>query len=423
MNPKSPHLAINGGPKIRTKRWPYNKTCGLSELWACYKVIKSGLLSGFQGAYHCNPGFSFMGGPYVQKLEDEWSKFYGVNYSISVNSATSALVAALGALEIGPGDEVIIPAPTMTACAVAPLFYGAIPIFADVEKDYGTVSVETLEKVITEKTKVIMVVHLFGTPAKMDEIMELAKRKNIKVIEDCAQAHAAKYKNQYVGTFGDIGVFSLNVNKSIQVGEGGICTTNSKDLMTKMALIRNHGENVIDHMDSINQLNIVGMNFRMTEIQAAMATEQLKKVIPLLEKRLSLVEYLTNKLADIEGIHPYEGRPNCLNVYYQYPIWIDKQKLNITLDELIKLLNCEGGVFIRGLKPLYLQSIYQKKKAFKNGYPWSAAEGNHYDYSKTSCPNTEYMYENMILNEFVRPYQKKKDMDDIANIIQKVIMS
>ncbi|MEM4326259.1 MAG: DegT/DnrJ/EryC1/StrS family aminotransferase, partial [Candidatus Pacearchaeota archaeon] len=208
-------LAINGGKPVRKRPWLDNFTLGKEEKQAAIKVIERGYLSLFEGSYKPEPPFSFFGGPFVQELEERWADFYGVKYAVSMNSATSGLYASIGALGIGYGDEVIVSPYTMTACALAPIIYGAIPIFADVNLDSGCLDANSIKEKITSRTKAILVVHQFGIPADMDSIMLIAKKFNLKVIEDCAQAHGAKYKGKFVGTFGDIGVFSLNVNKTI----------------------------------------------------------------------------------------------------------------------------------------------------------------------------------------------------------------
>ena len=271
-------LAINGGNPVRTDPWLDNITTGEEEKLAVMRVMDSGFLSLFEGSHTPDTPFSFNGGPEVQCLEDEWSDYYGVKHSISVNSATSGLYAAIGALEIGYGDEVIVSPYTMSACAIAPLIYGAIPVFADVELNNGSLDPKSIAERISSRTKAILVVHQFGIPADMDAIMIIAKKHGIKVIEDCAQAHGAKYKDQYVGTIGDIGVFSLNVNKAIQSGEGGVCITNNNNLAYRLRLIRNHGEAVVDAADYKNIVNIAGFNYRLTELQAAIARVQLKKM-------------------------------------------------------------------------------------------------------------------------------------------------
>ncbi|MBT6230762.1 MAG: DegT/DnrJ/EryC1/StrS family aminotransferase, partial [Candidatus Scalindua sp.] len=238
-------LAINGGKPVRVKPWLDNFTTSEEEKQAVLRVMDSGYLSLFEGSHTPDAPFSFKGGPEVQALENEWSDYYDVKHSVSVNSATSGLYAAIGALEIGYGDEVIVSPYTMSACAIAPLIYGAIPVFADVELESGSLDPKSISERVTPRTKAILVVHQFGIPADMDAIMAIAKEHGLKVIEDCAQAHGAKYKDRYVGTIGDIGVFSLNVNKTIQTGEGGVCITNDDDLAYRLQLIRNHGEAVV----------------------------------------------------------------------------------------------------------------------------------------------------------------------------------
>ena len=197
-------LAINGGQPLRVKPWLDNFTMAEEEKQAVLRVMDSGYLSLFEGSHTPDMPFSFKGGPEVQSLEEEWGDYYGIKHSISVNSATSGLYAAIGALEIGYGDEVIVSPYTMTACAIAPLVYGAIPVFADVELESGSLDPKSILEKVTPRTKAILVVHQFGIPANMDAIMEIAKKYGLKVIEDCAQAHGAKYKNKYVGTLGDI---------------------------------------------------------------------------------------------------------------------------------------------------------------------------------------------------------------------------
>ena len=207
MNLSSNKLALNEGAPIRdsSKVWKDNYTTSDEEKIALSRVIDSGYLSLFEGSHTPDEPFSFKGGPEVQALEHEWSEYYDINHSISVNSATSGLYAAVGALGIGYGDEVIVSPYTMSACALAPMIYGAIPVFADVELNTGSLDPASIRNIITPNTKAIIVVHQFGIPANMREIMAIAKEFNLKVIEDCAQAHGAKIDGKYVGTFGDIG--------------------------------------------------------------------------------------------------------------------------------------------------------------------------------------------------------------------------
>ena len=417
-------LALNGGPPIRTTKWKENITTGKEERDAVIRVMDSGNLSLFEGSHEPDKPFSFYGGPEVRALEQEWSEYYGVDHSISLNSATSCLYAAVGALEIGYGDEVVVSPYTMTACALAPLIYGAIPIFADVELKTGSMSAQSIEKVLSPKTKAIIVVHQFGIPADMRAIMQLAEKHQLKVIEDCAQAHGAQLDQRYVGTFGDIGVFSLNVNKSIQSGEGGVCITDDDELAYRLALIRNHGEAVVGSAQYKNITNIAGFNYRLTEIQAAIARVQLKKLDALNSKRLHMVQVLSSSLLSNPYLMPLEGTTRSQSTYYVYPIRFNEQKAGVPRDLFVRAINAEGALFYQGYSPpLYLQPVYQNRKLFKHNYPFSAPENSNPSqvYKKGICPNTERLhYKEMIINEHVRYPHNIEDINDLVRCFEKV---
>lgn len=424
LNLSRPDLAINGGKPVRTKPWLDNITTGNEEKQAVMRVFDGGYLSLFEGSHTPDYPFSFKGGPEVQALEEEWCEYYGVKYSVSMNSATSGLYAAIGALGIGYGDEVIVSPYTMTACALAPLIYGAIPIFADVELETGCLDPESIEQNITKKTKAILLVHQFGIPADMNRIMAIAKKHNLFIIEDCAQAHGAKFQGQYVGTIGDIGVFSMNVNKTIQSGEGCVCTTNDDELYYRMQLIRNHGESVIGPAGYENITNIAGFNYRLSELHAAIIREQLKKLESLNNTRLELVRELTAGLNKYKFFTIPSGRELCESTYYVYPLRYHKKKTGIKRENFIAAVNAEGIQFYQGYsKPLYLQPVYQKKHLYKHGYPFSAPH-NHdskMNYNKGLCPNAEKLhFDQMIINEHIRHPHKKEDIDDIINAIRKL---
>jgi perosamine synthetase len=417
-------LAINGGSPLRTKPWINNITTGEEEKQAVLRVMDSGYLSLFEGSHSPDAPFSFKGGHEVQSLEKEWCDFYGSKFAVSVNSATSGLFAAIGALGLGFGDEIIVSPFTMTACAVAPLIYGAIPIFADVELDTGCLDPESIEEKITSRTKAILVIHQFGFPADMDRIMGIAKKYHLAIIEDCAQAHGSKYKGKAVGTIGDIGVFSLNVNKTIQSGEGGVCITDNEELAYRLQLIRNHGEAVVGPANYKNVTNIIGFNYRLTEIQAAIAREQLKKLPILNEKRLMLVNYFIDGVTKYDFLSTFIEKYDNMNTYYVVPIRYHKHRFkNIPRTEFIQAINAEGVLFYQGYtEPLYLQPLYQYKKAFKHGYPWSAPENKATitDYSHGACPNVETLHYNEIITiEHIRPPHNKQDLDDMLCAIEK----
>ncbi len=419
-------LAVNGGTPVRTHGWLGNFTTGIGEKEAALRVLDSGYLSLFEGSHTPDHPFSFFGGPEVQSLEREWNWHYGNRHSVAMNSATSGLFAAIGALGIGYGDEVIVSPYTMTACALAPLIYGAIPVFADVDPRTGSLKAESVAERVSPNTKAIIVVHQFGIPADMDSILAIANPKGIRIIEDCAQAHGARYKGRSVGTIGDIGVFSLNVNKTIQSGEGGICVTNDDDLAYRLQLIRNHGEAVVGPAGYSNITNIAGFNYRMTEMAAAVARVQLERLSLLNKERLTLVEQLRIGLSDIQGLDLLElaGEPSdSLSTYYVAPLSFTG--FGATRDEVAEAFQAEGVLMGRGyVKPLYLQPVYQKKHLFRHGFPFSATPniGLRQEYSEGTCPNAELLYSSQILvNEHVRPPHSAKDVDDILMAAKKIL--
>ena len=354
-----------------------------------------------------------------------------------MNSATSGLFASIAALEVGFGDEVIVSPYTMPACALAPLIYGAIPVFADVELETGCMDPKSIRSKISKHTKAIIIVHQFGIPANMEEIMSIAKQYNVKVIEDCAQAHGCLYKGKAVGTFGDIGVFSLNVNKTIQAGEGGICITEDDELAYRLKLVRNHGEAVVGPANYKNITNIAGFNYRMTEITAAVASAQLKKLDNLNKSRIEMVSFLVSSLDNYDFLKPLSSRPECKNckcdkdkkckpTFYVFPIRFLTKNCNIDRKQFIEILNSEGFVFYEGyVKPLYYQPIYQKKQLFKNGYPFSAIENKNLNmnYNKGTCFNAERLhFEEIIINEHIRLPNSMEDLNDIIGALKKVII-
>ena len=427
-------LAINGGKPVRTKPWLDNFTIGEEEKKAAMRVFDSGYLSLFEGSHTPDSPFSFNGGPEVRALEDEWCEYYNVKYSVSMNSATSGLYAAIGSIGVGYGDEVIVSPYTMTACAIAPLIYGAIPVFADVELETGCLDPNSIEKNITSRTKAILVVHQFGIPANMEKILAIAKKHKIYVIEDCAQAHGAKFQGKHVGTIGDIGVFSLNVNKTIQSGEGCVCTTNNEKLSYRLQLIRNHGEAVVGSAGYENITNIAGYNYRLSEIHAAVIREQLKKLESLNSARIELVEQLTDELQKFSFLitpsSPNECtdcncQTKCKSTYYVYPLRFLSEIAGEKRNVFVQTVNAEGIQFYQGYsRPLYLQPLYQRKHLYKYDYPFSAKENRacYMNYNQGICPNAERLYfHEMIINEHIRLPHTYDDIEDIVKAIDKVV--
>lgn len=423
-------LAINGGKKVRTKKFPAYRPIGVEEVKAAAKVVKSGILSRFLGVWHED----FYGGPEVRALEKAWAKYYKVKHAIAVNSATSALYAAVGAIGTEPGDEIIVSPYTMAASAIAPLIYGAIPVFADIEEDYFCLSPESIEKNITKRTKAIIVVDIFGLPYDKERINKIAKKHKLIVIEDNAQGPGATYKGKYAGTLGDIGIFSLNYHKNIHAGEGGMIVTNNDKFAERVQLIRNHAESVVEAKGVKDLVNMVGFNFRMTEVEAAIVREQLKKLSPLHKKRIANVKYLTKKLSKIPCLEPAKTRPGCTHAYYVHPIKFNKKVAGIHRNKFVDAVKAElttithretEGVKVGSgyVKPLYLLPIFQKKIAFgSKGYPWKMGTyKSKVSYKKGLCPVVEKMHYDILLShDMFHPFMKKRDLDDTVEAFKKV---
>lgn len=422
-------LAINGGRPLRTKLFPAYHVIGKEEKKAANRVLDSGILSRYLGSWDKD----FYGGPEVQAFEKEWARYFGVKHAIAVNSCTSGLQCAVGATGIGPGDEVIVSPYTMSASATAPLWYGAIPIFADVEPDYFCLDPKSVRARLTPRTKAIIVVDIFGQPYDATAINRLAKKHNLWVIEDCAQAPGATYRNKFAGTLADIGVYSLNYHKHIHTGEGGVVVTNNDILADRIRLIRNHAEAVVGDKGVTDLTNMVGFNFRLTEIQAAIGREQLKKLKALVATRIDNCRYLADKLAEIPGITPAPVRPGATHAYYVQPFLFDEHRVGIGRDVFIKAVKAElpstksrelegAQISVGYVKPLYLLPIFQKKAGFgKQGYPFNLPSGKAAVYRNGMCPVVERMHgKEIFLHDIMHASLKKSDLHDVAAAFKKV---
>jgi len=409
---------------IEPKFFPPYNPIGQEEIQAATEVIQSGILSDFIAKH----GERFRGGKYVQELETRWAEFHKVKYAVSFNSATSGLIAALGALGVCPGDEVLVIGYSMCISATAPLFYDAIPIFVDIESDYFCMDPESIEDNISPRTKAILAVDLFGQSSDMTAINAIAQRHNLKVLSDAAHVPGCRYRAGYAGTFGDIGIYSLNQHKIIHCGEGGIAVTNDDELALRLQLIRNHAEAVVGDMKYSNLVNMLGGNYRLGEIEAAIAIEQLKKLPKLLEHRINLAEYLTEKLSKLDFLTPPKIRENSQHIYYLYPLIYHEEETGFSRKQYVQNIRKLGIPLYKlaegYVKPFYLEPIFSQKGKFKNGYPYKLLpEEAQPNYEKGICPVVEGLYENkMLVTSYHYPPLTKNDMDDIINVFIKAGM-
>ena len=415
-------LAINGGPKLRETPFAPQQDVGEEEKKLLLEVIDSKELSGFLAS----PGEKFLGGPKVRELENLWRGKMGIKHVMAIQSATAGLHAAVAALNLGPGDEVLVPAYSMCASATAIVMHNAIPIFVDINEETYCIDPKEIIKAITPNTKAIIAVHLFGYPAEMDEIMAIANKHNLKVIEDNAQGPGAIYKGKYTGTIGHIGVFSFNQNKSITTGEGGLVTTNDDELAKRVQLIRNHGEVVVEHYPVENIAGIIGWNYRMTELEAAVGVAQFYKLEKLNNRRIELAEYLTEKLKKFGEIFSTPTPSDySTHVYFVYPFKYNAKAAGLSRTKFTQAIVAEGMPIGAGyVRPIYMEPMYQKLLGYGNdGCPFKCPlYGKDIKYEKGLNPVCERMhYEELLLTPLCHYPLTRADVDIFVEAIKKVL--
>ncbi len=412
-------LAINGGTPVRKLPLPAIHNVDEREARAALRVIRRGPLSGFLGTW--SPGF--LGGKEVQAFEREFASHFKVRHAVACNSATTALHAAIAALEIGPGDEVIVPPFTMSASAACVLANGAVPIFADLDPKTFCLDVDSVARCITSRTKAIMVVNLFGQAADFMRLLPLAKKHKLKIIEDNAQSPGATWKGKFAGTIGDIGVFSLNIHKTIQTGEGGVLVTNNDRAALRAKLVRNHGESVIDGMSAYDAGPLFGSNYRMPEIIAAMARVQLKRLDTLTRKRRLLVQRLLKGLKHIKGISAPQVHPDNMHVFYRVALTVDETVLGISRNRLAEAMTAEGFPMTKGyVKPLYLLPLFQERRAFNTTHFPFDYKRKMPRYNQGLCPVAEHLAESTLtLTDICQHPNTTAHVDQFLRALTKII--
>lgn len=416
----SEKLAVLGGPATITEPFKHYNPIGAEEVQAAKEVIESGVLSQFIGAHHPD----FLGGPKVKQFEAQCASYFGAKHAVTVNSWTSGLIAAVGAIGIQPGDEVIVTPWTMCASATAILHWNAIPVFADIDPTTFCLDPRSVEANITPFTKAIMSVDIFGMSADMDALMDIAKRHGLKVISDTAQAPGAQYKGKYAGTLADVGGFSLNYHKHIHTGEGGVLVTNDDEIAQRLQLIRNHAEAVVDGMGVTDLTNMVGYNFRLGEIECAMGITQLKKLQGFVDGRERIARRLNEKLEGLQGLTTPVVMPGCTHAYYVYGMVLDTELLGVSRATLVRALQAEGVTGLAsGYQNVHLLPIFQKKLAYgSHGFPWTSDICHReVSYAKGICSVAEKLHEETFLGFAMCLHDlSDSDVDLIATAFHKV---
>ena len=351
------------------------RTFGAEEIKAITDVLQSGVLITTKGKFGA-------------MLEKAFAEKMGVKYAYACNSGSAAVHVAIAAINPNPGDEIITTSITDMGALTPIVYQGAIPVFADVCPKTLNVTAETIEKVLSPKTKAIIVTHLFGNPARMKEIMELADSRGIPVIEDTAQSFMATVDGEKVGTIGKIGAFSFQQGKQMTTGEGGIVVTNDYDLARRLYLCINkawgYGDENPDHY-------FIALNYRMTELQAAIAYEQLKKLDASVAQRQKMAKLLDEKIADIDGIESYKPAEDSTMTYWKFCLRVDDAKIEdgaVGLSKALKTYDVASAPRYV-VKPAYKCMVFRDQNTFGDShYPFNLARPEAVDYSDEKFPGT-----------------------------------
>jgi perosamine synthetase len=365
-----------------TRKIPIAKpNFGKEEIAAVKEVIESGILAS---------------GPKTKAFEKAYSEYIGVKQAVAVTNGTIALDMALKALKVGSGDEVLTSAFSFVASGNCILFQNAKPVFVDIDpKTFNIDPLDVAEK-ITTKTKALIPVHMFGQPAKMDILKEIAEDNKIALVEDAAQAHGAEYKNQKTGSFGDLGCFSFYATKNMTSGEGGIITSNNQKLADTIRLLINHGQSSKYHHDTL------GYNYRMTDFSAAMGLVQLRKLDKFNEERIENARILSKGIKRFQGLKVPHIDKNVKHVFHQYVIRVE-ESFPISRNNLVDCLTKKSiGVAVHYPTPIYRQKLYRDL-----------------GYQENLCPNTEETCKK-VLSLPVHPLVDKNDIMYILDTLKDI---
>lgn len=402
----SEKLAVMGGSPVRTAPFPSWPVIDTNEEQALLKVLRGGK-------------WNRLDGDYTRQFEETWAAKLGAKHCLATANGTSALIASLGALGIGPGDEVIVPPYTFVATINAVLIHHAIPVFVDTDPETFQIDARKIEAAVTERTRCILPVHVGGSPADMDTILEIGRKHRLPVLEDACQAHLAEWRGRKVSTLGTLGCFSFQASKNLNSGEGGAILTNDTDLYKVCQSYHNNGRG-----STGSGFGYVrnGANLRLTEFQAVLLTEQLKRLDEQSRRRDQNVNYLTKQFAEIPGIRPAKMYPGATrSAHHLYMFRYDKTRFaNLERKQFLKALEAEGIPCSSGYSPLnkepFLKNTFDSR-SYRAIYPskqleeWT--ERNHCPANDQLCEDAVWFTQTMLLGP-------RDDMDQIAEAVRKI---
>lgn len=402
-------LAILGGEPVIENKLPVvedasGRFFGDEELELVTEVIKSG---------HLN----YINGPKIAKFEKDFAAKYGVKYSATCSSGTASLHGAVLSLDLNPGDEVIVAPITDMGTVIPILMQNLVPVFADVDPTIHNIDPISVEEKVTSKTRAIIVVHMFGHPADMDGIMDVARKYNLYVIEDCCQAFLTKYKGTLCGTIGDIGCFSFQQSKHMTTGDGGMMITNNDKLGKRLKLCVDKGwprdGAFRDHL-------FLAPAYHMTELQAAVGIAQLRKLDKIIDTRRERAALLTKELKDFDIITTPIEKEWGYHTYWKYPLMVDLKKISCDMDTLSKAFIAEGLPCWAGYSkvPLYMYNVLTIPYTYgSSGYPLVDSGRK---YGEGLCPKAEEDLKEMVVVPFNEGYSSEH-IFLIAKTLKKVL--
>lgn len=391
---------------------------GEEEKRAVLEVLDSSSLS---AASHTN----IRGGVRAQQFEEEFASYCGAKHAIAVNSGTAALHVALAAAGIGPGDEVLVPSYTFTATASAVLMHNAVPIFVDVDPLTFCMDPAKTAEAITPATRAMIPVHLLGNMADMDGLLEIARRHDLIVIEDTAQAPGAALRGQAAGTLGDLGTFSFQESKNMMTGEGGMIITDRDDLAERCLLVRNHGEVFMQDKPRSYVANILGWNYRVTELEAAIGRVQLRNLDQWNDIRRENAAYLSEQLAGSPFTPPYVAE-GVRHVFHLYGMLYDEEGVGVPRSIVLEALEAEGLPFTGGYPhALYKNPMFQERLVYgTEGCPFTCLRqsSREVDYRQVCHPVAEALCSHQaVWTNMVRPPLGIADMREVVAALHKVL--
>ncbi len=400
-------LAIDGGEPVRKTPFPSRSNMfGARELERLKEAIESGNLNR-------------VGGNMTKAVEEGFASLLGKKHALAVTSGTAALHTAVAALNPDPGDEIITTSMSDMGTVIGILFQNALPIFADVVPGGYHLDPDSVRRNITDRTRAIIVVHLWGQAANMDEFLKIGQQHGIPIIEDCAQAYLTTWKGKRVGSMGRLGCFSLQQSKHISAGDGGLVVTDDDDLAYRARLFADKGW---DRGASGRGHIFLAMNYRISELQSAVTLAQLERVESLCARRCQLGNLLTEQLQGIPGVYPMTLQPGCDTTYWYYPIRVVEQETGVPRARFSAALSAEGipnGTWLN--KPLYLFEALLEQRTFgRSHHPFdSPAASRRVTYAPGLCPNAERTLGELLILT-VHEFYSEQDVTDMATAIRKV---